>query len=501
MDTKSVENDSENLEIEVRPIDEDSDVIEYFDDTPTDKQKKLRGDIRKDIEEKFWADAENLKRTLGEDFYNKLAWENIIQENATPEEIKNILQDLNNKAKNFSKLDGIAKKYGKDFEWADKVVTMQNDAVNKIISGASFDEVINGLAADYRNIDLSLQKDSHRMLHSGQYRPDYCPNDSPYTPCLQGGRYGAYYERFKNMIDSNNALSPLFENAPMTRLEYDATNGRVIMQHPAADNIPLAMNHVEKIHNNLQELVNKVKSSQQLSPTEQVFIDESIAEIHYTLSHAMPWARGSNGIIDSYVRSLYKSLGLDLPALKNNVSLDLEAFCTDLETFKNKWCSQEFFEQTVVDLETKLNVNSSVVDHPVIPSSKYEIDELGFIKTSEYSKLSNDELIEEYTKLKAYEDDGKNIVLNNSNRNSDDCQVVVNTHSRYTERDAIKTELDKRGLKLDRMHVDGKTVYTYSKKTIATDAPSNTPTADVDVKYNEVGRKMTKGYGNKDIID
>ena len=60
------------------------------------------------------------------------------------------------------------------------------------------------------------------------------------------------------------------------------------------------------------------------------------------MANVMPYSRGSNGISDILMRSIYKSLGINQPALKHGVSLDLEAFCMDLNQYKKKWSS--FFE-------------------------------------------------------------------------------------------------------------------------------------------------------------
>ena len=51
----------------------------------------------------------------------------------------------------------------------------------------------------------------------------------------------------------------------------------------------------------------------------------------------MPFERGSAGINNVLVRSMYEALGINLPALKTGVSLDLEAFCQNLDTYKQNW--------------------------------------------------------------------------------------------------------------------------------------------------------------------
>ena len=70
--------------------------------------------------------------------------------------------------------------------------------------------------------------------------------------------------------------------------------------------------------------------------------NEKIAEIYFLMANSMPYERGSNGISDILMRSIYKSLGIEQPAIKQGVSLDLEAFCMDLDEYKKKWNS--FFE-------------------------------------------------------------------------------------------------------------------------------------------------------------
>ena len=322
----------------------------YLDKYPTASQKALRDSIRGKIERDFWADTTNLKTTLGDEYYAQLKWEEIIPENASSKEIKKILEDLNDMSKPFSKLAKLAERYGKDFDWAKSVVAMQNNALDRIKKGESFSSVIEGLAQDYRDIDLSRGVDEARVQGSGVYRQNYYPDRNPKTPCKKGGQYGVYFERYQELVNSGKELPLPYENAPMTRLER--IDSRTIeMVHPKGEYAPHAMKHVEKLHDRLKPIIENVQLGKNLSKTDIDTIQDTIAEIHYCLSHAMPWARGSNGIIDSYMRSLYKAVGLDVPALKENISLDLEAFCTDLDTFKQKWKNWEYFAETAADID------------------------------------------------------------------------------------------------------------------------------------------------------
>lgn len=350
-------------------LDDDVEVLgvkieDYFDASPTPEQPLIRKNIRETIEKDFWAETTNLREALGEDFYAQLKWESIIPQNASPQEIQSILSNLNKNAKAFTQLVTLAQKYGRDFTWAENIVKIQDNAVGLVQEGKSFNEVIEQIAKDYGALDVSGSTDAARIKYSGQYRPDVVPNANPTTKCKKGGQYGAYYERFKNIADSNQEIPVPYENAPMTRLKLVGDD--VIMCHPTGKYVPSAMKHVETLYNDLKPLVKKVQSGASLTKADFDLIADKISEIHYSLSHAMPWARGSNGIVDTYVRTLYKSLGLDLPALKQNVSLDLEAFCTDLQTFKRNWRENKFFKPTAVEVDdVPLTANQKTGAKPV----------------------------------------------------------------------------------------------------------------------------------------
>ena len=62
-----------------------------------------------------------------------------------------------------------------------------------------------------------------------------------------------------------------------------------------------------------------------------------IAEIRWILAHSTPWERGSDAISNTFIRSIYKAAGVKAYPLKKGVSLDLEAYCTDLEEYKSKF--------------------------------------------------------------------------------------------------------------------------------------------------------------------
>ena len=85
------------------------------------------------------------------------------------------------------------------------------------------------------------------------------------------------------------------------------------------------------------------KLSESLTKDEIKMANQKIAEMYFLMANIMPWERGSNGITDIFMRSVYKSLGIEQPALKHGVSLDLEAFTMDMDEYVKKW--DTFFEE------------------------------------------------------------------------------------------------------------------------------------------------------------
>ena len=88
--------------------------------------------------------------------------------------------------------------------------------------------------------------------------------------------------------------------------------------------------------------VQKRVNGEKLNIEELKTAEDNIAQIHFLVTNALPFERGTAGIANILTRSMYKALGIDLPAVKHNVALDLEAFCQPLEEYKKNW--NNFFE-------------------------------------------------------------------------------------------------------------------------------------------------------------
>jgi len=90
-----------------------------------------------------------------------------------------------------------------------------------------------------------------------------------------------------------------------------------------------------KIWELVQELVDQTLRLQQRSGTEYSprEILGTLAQIHWWLSQATPYRRGSAAISDMFTKALFQICGFSTPCWRKGVAPDLEAFCTPLADF------------------------------------------------------------------------------------------------------------------------------------------------------------------------
>jgi len=340
--------------------------------TPSEVIQK-RFDTRDKLEADFSAELQTLKNTLGDEYFAKVQWEEIIPPNTSQSEIKAILDDLNDSSKFFARTTVNERNYGKNIKWASEMNNISNAASTRITEGESFDTVIRDIAQDYKAYDEcttlgSNVNESDRRRFSGVYRGKYNDGGAS-TPFDKTGSYQEYYDRFSKMLaDANNGIE-----RPKPYPDVELTNFATIdrgdcMIHPRSRTVEPGMKHIGERYDELKPLVEKVKNGGTLTDTEIASAHEKIAEMYYIMGNIMPWARGSNGISDIFMRSMYKSLGIDQPALKRGVSLDLEAFCMPMKEYKEKWNS--FFETPVTTAknntaaDTTPSAQSAAADKP-----------------------------------------------------------------------------------------------------------------------------------------
>ena len=337
--------------------------------TPVEVTNKRSG-IRNNLEQNYAQDMQTLKTTLGDSFYDKVRWEEIIPANASEQEIKSILKELNDESKFFARLDINEYKYGKNAQWAYEMNRISKTAETRIANGEDFDNVISGIARDYRSYDEAgtLANNSvdaiyggDRRVCSGIYRgikdPSVSPSGCYVTEFNNKDAYSEYFDKFSK--SAKRTRTAPYDDMRLTTVKMEGENSGN-MVHPSKEVVDPAMKHVEERYNDLKPLFEKVQQGKQLTSEEIKFADQKIAESYYIMGNAMPWRRGSNGISDIYMRSCYQALGIEQPALRRGVSLDLESFCTDMDDYSKNWSN--FFEERPAQNVAKSadNVNAKI---------------------------------------------------------------------------------------------------------------------------------------------
>ncbi len=318
-----------------------------------------------------------LKNELGDDIY-KIHWEtlenihnyNTIYDFVTDAKNLVYLKKTRLNANNFYiRIPG----YKEITVWGNDIAEVSNTAGAMLDSGASFDEVMSYISYAYRELDAKIinkKNDEYKLQTSGMLRcarDGYMYDDSQsehgaITRFDRNDRYGLYYyDRFMQHTNANELKNPYPSMINLTRIDealekeipfksYNPNNpehsyrigpdGKChyyetspAMVHPKGKYANNSLNIVYSIHDALMHKYH----GKHLTQADMADINESIGEIHWILSHSMPWGRGSAGISDAYVKALYKSLGIQLSRPKEGISFDLEAFCTELEVYKKNY--------------------------------------------------------------------------------------------------------------------------------------------------------------------
>ena len=316
----------------------------FIDKTPDKTPENIilkRDNTKTKLEAEFKSEMEELNKTLGDDFYYKIQWEEIIPKNASPKEIKDILTYLNKISKFFARTAHNENEYGKNIQWADAMYRISEINSYYMQHGVSDIETIYySLGKLYNQYDIrtTLEFDGeyigsgHRRLSSGHYRRYDKPDGYFITP---NDNYIEYVERLKGMLYKKRILSPY--GIELTKIKM--VKGEPTMFHPENATVEKGMKLIQGKYDSINKYIQKVQNGEKLSEKQIQEVHGLVAELYFISANVMPFARGSNGISDIFMRCIYDNLGIDQPALKRGVSLDLEAFCMDINEYKQRWLS------------------------------------------------------------------------------------------------------------------------------------------------------------------
>ena len=130
-------------------------------------------------------------------------------------------------------------------------------------------------------------------------------------------------------------LKSPYDDISLTTIEKDGN--RYEMVHGDALKINNALDRVGGKYFNLKR--NYISQPENVTTQTLNNVNDNIAEIRWLMAHATPWERGSDAISNTFMRAMYKSMGIQTTPIKKGISLDLEAFCTNLADYKKNFAN------------------------------------------------------------------------------------------------------------------------------------------------------------------
>lgn len=223
--------------------------------------------------------------------------------------------------------------YGKNKKWANEVRNTADNAVDLIRKNTLPESVLISIVSGVKKAN-DLTKDIFKINHTGILRQprthwhyltdwDKLALTTNYSEIT---RYATYQRRFDFV-----AVHPLkkpYEDIDLT-VPIVGSNEKFLL-HGNPKNINNAFKHIFSVYKDFQKSFN----SRDVNEAQLLEINSKIAEIRWLLAHATPWARGSDAISNVLMRAMYKSLGIKSYPIAKGFSLDLEAYCTEMNDYK-----------------------------------------------------------------------------------------------------------------------------------------------------------------------
>ena len=244
------------------------------------------------------------------------------------------------------------KGYGHHSGWAKKIKETADNAVDYIRQICNFEETIRRITNGVIAANKLISSDMEKQIHTGILRTKRLGWNNKSTWNSSTGLITSYSNspknRYKGYADRLDYVVKHPLNNPfrieLTRPIIEKDFGK-FLEHGNVKSIHTAFSIIEKIYNKLYTnfISNEVKK-ENLNE-----VNTSIAEIRWILAHVTPWERGSDAISNTFVRSIYKAMGIKTYPLKKGVSLDLEAYCTNLEDYQKKFPNYFSKKPKVID--------------------------------------------------------------------------------------------------------------------------------------------------------
>lgn len=244
------------------------------------------------------------------------------------------------------------KGYGHHSGWAKKIIETADSTVDFIRRNCNFEETIRLVTNGVISANKLITSDTEKQNHTGILRTERLgwnnkSNWNSSTGLITSysrnnhNKYRCYSDRLDYTIQ--HPLKNPFR-IELTRPVHEKDFGK-FMEHGNGIYIHTAFGIIDKIYNKLYtNFISKEVKNENLNEA-----NNSIAEIRWILAHATPWERGSDAISNTFIRSIYKAMGVKAYPLKRGVSLDLEAYCTNLDEYKRNFASYFSKKPEIID--------------------------------------------------------------------------------------------------------------------------------------------------------
>lgn len=252
--------------------------------------------------------------------------------------------NINSRKLNFSRKDFYVRirGYGKNWAWANDVRNTADIAVNLIRNNTFIENILRFITAGVTKANQHSY-DISKVEHTGILR---CPRENwRYGSDWAGYELVTNYSRInKYSIYDHRFDATFFKPLKKPFKDIDLTvpiigRNEKYLRHGDPDYVGNAFEH---IFTSYQEFKNSF-NSKDVNESQLPKINAKIGEIRWLLAHATPWERGSDAISNVLMRAMYKSLGIKSFPIKRGISLDLEAYCTEMSDYKKNFGS--FFEK------------------------------------------------------------------------------------------------------------------------------------------------------------
>lgn len=228
--------------------------------------------------------------------------------------------------------------YGRHYGWAKKIIEAADDTVDLIRADGDFETILLNVTQGVREanyLPLDLEKNLHtgilRINRAGwRHSSSWMDNNFVVTKYSKHSQnqYSTYADRLDYIAE--HPLDNPYRDVHLTRPRYDKCYYGRILLHPSGYYIDSAFKRLDSIYGRLHKrYISNEAKSENLSD-----INSSIAEMRWILAHATPFERGSDAISNTFIRSVYKAMGIKTYPLRKGVSLDMEAYCTNLKEYK-----------------------------------------------------------------------------------------------------------------------------------------------------------------------